>query len=139
MSVMKRARAIDVANRFAKLDIHEDSLISITIHPPHSAKNLSRIEFGLKDDATGRVKILSFQSCANVRFMGDFDVLAHNWHFGNTKALAAKTDAAQLRKFVMPLGVSDRCNRLRILGTLRQLHADVFKGIWFSFLAEHGH
>jgi hypothetical protein len=101
MSVMKRAGAINVANRFAKLDFHDDALISITINPPHSAKNLTRIEFGFKDDATGRVKIPSFQSCANVRFVADFDVLANNWHFGNTKALAAETDPTQMRKFVI--------------------------------------
>ncbi len=44
--------------------------------------------------------MLSFHSCANFRFVMDFDVLADNWYFGNIAASVAKTDVKRISKFV---------------------------------------
>lgn len=97
---MKRADKNAVANRFNKLDFHDDNLTRFTIHPPRDRNNFTRIEFELQEDSTGAVKVLSFHTCANLRFLMDFDVLADNWYGGNTESSIAKTDVARMRKFV---------------------------------------
>lgn len=43
--------------------------------------------------------MLSFHSCANFRFVVDFDVLAYQWFFG-TDGSVAKTDVQRMRRFV---------------------------------------
>jgi hypothetical protein len=97
---MRRTNKDVVADRFSKLDFHDDGLTSLRIHPPQSQNNFTRIEFEFQDDSTDSPKVLSFHSCANFRFVMDFDVLADNWHFGNTEASVAKTEVARMRKFV---------------------------------------
>jgi hypothetical protein len=97
---MKRADKHAVADRFNKLDFHDDALTGLTIHPPRGRNNFTRIDFELQDDSTDAVKVLSFHSCANLRFVMDFDVLADNWCGGNTESSVAKTDVTRMRKFV---------------------------------------
>ena len=97
---MKRAAKGAVADRFNKLDFHDDGLTGLTVQPPRGRNNFTRIEFELQDYSTDSVKVLSFHSCANFRFVMDFDVLADNWHFGNTEACVAKTDLRRMRRFV---------------------------------------
>jgi hypothetical protein len=98
---MKRPASHSQAHqRFNNLDLHDDGLVSVEIHPPGSRRNSTRIAFGLKDDSTGTIKELSFQGCANFQFAADFDVLAQNWHFGNSKAGSAHDDVDRMRKFV---------------------------------------
>ena len=97
---MKNASKDLAAARFSKLDFHDDALISLRIWPPNSRRNSTRIEFEFRDDSTEGIKKLSFKSCANFRFNMDFDVLADNWHFGNTEAFVAKSDHEVIRKFV---------------------------------------
>jgi hypothetical protein len=97
---MKQANKYSIAKRFNALDFHDDSFRSLKILPPRSRNNFTRIEFEFQDDSTGSVKVLSFHSCANFRFIMDFDVLADNWRFGNTEASSADTNVEQMRKFV---------------------------------------
>jgi hypothetical protein len=97
---MKRTDKNAVADRFNKLDFHDDGLTGLAIHPPRGRNNFTRIDFELRDDSTGSVKVLSFHSCANFRFVVDFDVLADNWYGGNTESSVAKTDVARMRKLV---------------------------------------
>jgi hypothetical protein len=100
MASMKKRNKRSVADRFNKLDLHDDALLSMRIHPPHSVSNFSRVEFEFQDDSSGDAKVLSFRSCANFRLVMDFDVLASNWHFGNTEACVANIDVARLRQFM---------------------------------------
>jgi hypothetical protein len=95
---MTRSYKDSLAERFGQLDFHDDGLKSVRIRPPRDRNNFTRIDFELQDDSTGRLKTLSFRSCANFRFVMDFDVVADNWPF-NTRAVAAKTDLS-MRKFV---------------------------------------
>ena len=97
---MQRKGKATVANKFNKLDFRDDALISVKIYPPRSLSNFARIDFELQDDSSGALKVLSFRSCANVRFVMDFDVLASNWRFGNTEASSAKTNISRMRKFI---------------------------------------
>ena len=94
---MKKENA--VAMRFNKLDFHDDALISLRIVLPRSRNNFTRIDFEFQDDSTGAVEVLSFHSCANFRFIMDFDVLADQWYFG-TAASRANTDVERMTKFV---------------------------------------
>jgi hypothetical protein len=97
---MKRWAKVFTADRLNRLNFHDDSFVSLRIHPPRNQNNLSRIEFGFKDDSTGSAKVLSFRTCANFRLVMDFDVLADNWHFGNTKTSVAHADISRMKKFV---------------------------------------
>jgi hypothetical protein len=96
---MNRANKDAVADRFNKLNFHDDALLSLTLHPPRKRNNVTRIVFEFQDDATGSIKVLSFLSCANFRFVMDFDVLADRWYIG-TAGSVAKTDPERMRKFV---------------------------------------
>jgi hypothetical protein len=98
---MKRTNKDAVADRFNKLDFHDDALTSVRIYPPHRRKNFTRIDFELQDDSTEAAKVLSFHTCANFRFITDFDVLADHWYFGNTKASVARTEVKRMRRFVL--------------------------------------
>jgi hypothetical protein len=97
---MKRVNKVAIAGRFNRLDLHDDAFTSLKIYPPRSLSNFTRVDFEFQDDSTGAVKVLSFRSCANFRFIMDFDVLASNWHFGNTEACVAKTEVSRMKKFV---------------------------------------
>jgi hypothetical protein len=88
-----------IAKKFNKLDFHDDVLVSVRIRPPLKRKNLTTIDFQFRDDGTKAVKTLSFQNCANARFVMDFDVLAGQWFFG-TEGSVAKTDVKRMTKFV---------------------------------------
>jgi hypothetical protein len=88
-----------VARKFNRLDFHDDILKLVTIHPSSTARNLTSIDFEVEDHSTRTTKLLSFHSCANVRFSMDFDVLASNW-FANTEGSAADTNAQKMRKFI---------------------------------------
>jgi len=97
---VQRKGKVGIANKFNKLDVHDDTLLSVKIHPPRSLSKFARIIFELQDDSSGAVKVLSFRSCANVRFVMDFDVLASNWHFGNTEGSSANTNISRMRLFI---------------------------------------
>jgi hypothetical protein len=97
---MTRTNNYDVANKFNKLDFHDDAFNTLRIYPPRSRHNFARVEFEFKDDSTESIKVLTFYSCANFRFVTDFDVLGDNWHIGNTKASVANTDVKHMTKFV---------------------------------------
>jgi hypothetical protein len=97
---MKRAAKSAIADRFNRLNFHDDGLTGLTVEPPRGRNNFTRIEFELQDYSTDSVKVLSFHSCANFRFVMDFDVLADNWYGGNTESSVAKTDVTRMRKFV---------------------------------------
>ncbi|MGC1289991.1 MAG: hypothetical protein WA855_01810, partial [Candidatus Acidiferrales bacterium] len=88
-----------VAATFNKQDFHDDALLSVRVHPPRRRSNVTRIDFEFQDDSTGGRKLLSFHSCANLRFMMDFDVLADRWYFG-TSGCVARTDVHRMKKFV---------------------------------------
>jgi len=96
---MKRANKDAVADRFNRLSFHDDALLSVNIHAPRRRNNFTKIDFKFQDDATEAVKTLSFHTCANFRFVMDFDVLAYTWFFG-TEGSVAKTDVQRMRKFV---------------------------------------
>jgi hypothetical protein len=97
---MKQSYKGSLADSFCKLDVHDDALSGFRIQTPRSRKNLTRIDLEFLDDSTGSKKVLSFRTCANLRFVMDFDVLADNWHFGNTELCLARTDVKRLRQFV---------------------------------------
>ena len=99
LGLMKRANKDAVADRFNKLNFHDDALLSLTLHPPRKRNNVTRIVLEFQDDATGSIKVLSFLCCANFRFVMDFDVLADRWYIG-TAGSVAKTDPERMRKFV---------------------------------------
>jgi hypothetical protein len=88
-----------VATKFNKLDFHDDTLIALRVYPPRSRNNLTNIDFEFRDDSTTRRKTLSFRSCANFRFVMDFDVLADQWFFG-THGSRAHADPRSMLKFV---------------------------------------
>jgi len=96
---MKRANKNDVAGRFNTLGFHDDAFISLEIHPPRRRTNVTRIDFKFLDDSTKTLKVLSFHSCANFRFVMDFDVLADRWYFG-TCASEARTNIQRMKQFV---------------------------------------
>jgi hypothetical protein len=96
---MKRAHKNVVVERFNRLDFHDDALLSLKINPPRRRNNSTKIDFEFRDDSTGAVKLLSFLTCANFRFVMDFDVLADRWFFG-TAGSAAKADPQRMRRFV---------------------------------------
>ena len=96
---MKRANKDAIAERFNKLDFHDDALILLRVHPPRTRGNFTKIDFKFRDDSTGSLKMLSFLSCANFRFVMDFDVLADHWYFG-TSGSVAKTNVQAMRKIV---------------------------------------
>ena len=78
LECMKRANKDAVADRFNRLDFHDDALNALKLHPLRSRNDFTRIDFELRDDSTNSVKVLSFHGCANFRFVMDFDVLADN-------------------------------------------------------------
>jgi hypothetical protein len=96
---MNRASKNTVAAKFNKLDFHDDAILSVKIRPPRKRKNFTKIDFEFRDDRTKAVKLLSFRTCANFRFIMDFDVLAYTWFFG-TEGSVAKTDVRLMKKFV---------------------------------------
>jgi hypothetical protein len=57
-----------VIKKFNGLDIHDDDLVSVSVHPPRSRRNSALIDFEFQDDSTGKRKLLSFRGCANVRY-----------------------------------------------------------------------
>ena len=57
---MQRKAKATVANKFNKLDFHDDALISIKIYPPRSLSNFARIDFELQDDSSGALKCCPF-------------------------------------------------------------------------------
>ena len=88
-----------IAEEFNKLDFHDDALVSARIRAPRMRKNLTKIDFQFRDDGTKAIKTLSFQSCANIRFVMDFDALAYTWFFG-VEGSVAKTDVQRMTKSV---------------------------------------
>jgi len=98
---MKRGSKQALIAKFNKLDFHDDVLTGLTVRPPRTRSNFTRIDFEFLDHSTRSGKILSFYSCANFRFVADFDVLADNLNAGNTWASAAKGDVTRMKKFVM--------------------------------------
>jgi hypothetical protein len=84
---------------FAALDLHDDGLIAIRIFGLDSKFQTTRIELELRDDSTERTKILSFSSCANLRYIMDFDVLAANW-FAQTEGTSLTNDPNRKAQFV---------------------------------------
>jgi hypothetical protein len=115
---MNKSRKTSVASEFNKLNFHDDQLTSVRIHPPRSHKNLTRIDFEFQDDTTGKVKVVSFRSCANFRFVMDFDVLADQWWCG-TSAAVAQTDLRRITKLV---AAQRRHWRTKYMPPLRQDH-----------------
>jgi hypothetical protein len=88
-----------VIKRFNDLDLHDDNLLSVTVHPPHSSRNSTRIDFDFQDDSTGGRKLLSFRGCANIRYVMDFDVLSSNW-FAQTKQTVSHAETEKIRKLI---------------------------------------
>lgn len=88
-----------VSRRFNDLDLHDDNLVSVNIHPPRRSRDSARIDFEFRDDSTRRRKSLSFRGCANVRYLMDFDVLASNW-FAQTKQALSHVDPTKMRKII---------------------------------------
>ena len=88
---MSRILKHAIAEEFNKLDFHDDALVSVRIRAPRRRKNLTKIDFQFRDDGTKAIKTLSFQSCANIRFVMDFDALAYTWFFG-VEGSVAKTE-----------------------------------------------
>jgi hypothetical protein len=97
---MKSSRGARLAAKFARLDLHDDNLTSITIDPPHKKTGTATIHIELSHDGTGARKLLSFRRCANLRMNMDFDVLADNW-FAQTKRALASSNLYQLRQLVL--------------------------------------
>ena len=88
-----------IAEKFNKLDFHDDGLSSIKVHSLDKKKNSVTIDFELRDDSSGATKLLSFRGCGNIRYIMDFDVLASNW-FAQTERAASTSDAERMEKFV---------------------------------------
>jgi hypothetical protein len=97
---MHRGRKDSIIAKFNKLDFHDDVLTAVRIHPSRTGSNFTRIEFELLDNIARFAKVLSFRSCANFRFVADFDVLTDNSKAGNTWASTAKGDAGRMKRFV---------------------------------------
>jgi hypothetical protein len=83
---MTRTNNHAVANKFNMLDFHDDVFNSLRIYPPRSRRNFARVELEFKDDSTESVKVLTFYSCANLRFVADFDVLAQEQRCPKSRA-----------------------------------------------------
>lgn len=96
---MRKPFKESVARRFKRLDIHDDNLRLVTLHPPRTKQNLTTIDLELEDDGTGAAKLLSFLGCANLRLSMDFDVLADNW-IAQTQGCSAETNVQKMKKFV---------------------------------------
>jgi hypothetical protein len=97
---VKKSNENSVAARFSELSFHDDNLESVTVYPPPSWDNRTRIDFRLRDDSTGKEKLLSFLGCANIRYVMDFDVMAHN-SFAQTNSSNATVDAGRMKRFVL--------------------------------------
>lgn len=85
--------------QFGKLNLHDDSLKFIAIHPGARGKGGARIDFGFADYRSGSPKSVSFRGCANLRCILDFDVLATNW-FAQTEGVLCSDDARRMERFV---------------------------------------
>lgn len=96
---MKKSSIARVTSRFNNFDFHDDALVSVRICPPSTNTAVARIDFELLDDSSRAKKVLSFRSCANVRFIMDFDVIADNW-FAQTQGTTSQTDMKRPQKFV---------------------------------------
>jgi len=99
MKPMTKNKAEPVVKKFNKLDLHDDGLKAIRIHPLNKRTNSVNVDLEFQDDSTGGVKLLSFRRCGNLRYIMDFDVLAANW-FAQTEKGAATSDGERLRKFI---------------------------------------
>lgn len=92
-------KARHTAARFAKLNLHDDNLLLVEVHPPEKKASYSRVDLHFRDCVSHATKVLSLTGCANIHYVRDFDVLAANW-FGQTKGVICTTDTRKLRGFV---------------------------------------
>jgi hypothetical protein len=88
-----------VIKKFNGLDIHDDDLVSVNVHPPRSRRNSALIEFEFQDDSTGKRQLVSFRGCANVRYLMDFDVLTDN-SFAQTDRASSFGDVGRMAKLI---------------------------------------
>ena len=96
---MKKGKAQNVTQNFRLLDFHDDGLRSIKVCPPQAKVSSARVDLEFRDDSTGATKLLSFRSCANMRHLMDFDVLASNWA-AQTHGTLSVTNVERMKKFV---------------------------------------
>lgn len=94
-----RKRDKSSSGQSADLNLHDRNLVSVTVRLPKSRTNTTRIEFLFRDDESGQPKRLSFEGCANIRYIMDFDVLTANW-FAQTERFDREADPIRMRRFV---------------------------------------
>jgi hypothetical protein len=85
--------------KFALVDLDDDNLVCVKISAPSTRTNITNIDFEFRDDATGAKKVLSFDGCANLRYIMDFDVLANNW-VAQTELTKCNADTKKMKAFV---------------------------------------
>jgi hypothetical protein len=144
---MRTPHPREVVAEFNKLDLHDDGLASINVHPPPNRSNSAVVELQFRDDETGAVKILSFRDCANASYVMDFDVLASNW-FAQTERARALNETERMQRFVrgqlghwhvkyMPPSPKDKPIRKKLLAIKRYaLFRITFFGGTFEILAK---
>jgi hypothetical protein len=97
---MRRTHTRSAAERFADLDLHDDGLISVSIRLRSRKTSFATIELAFRDDSNGDTKLLSFESCANVRHIMDFDVMEDN-RFAQTERTSSTIDTERMKKLIL--------------------------------------
>jgi hypothetical protein len=99
-------RAERTAQRFRRLNFHDDTLIELRVLPSHHRRKKLRgnnvrsvVELCLYRYWENTYRVIRFHRCANLRVAVDFDVLADNLP-PNTSYVDADTNKARMRRLI---------------------------------------
>lgn len=95
-----------IAERFRRLNFHDDTLVDLRVIPVnHAERSLrgrnvkSTVELTLNRYRRDESRVIRFYRCANLRVALDFDVLADNLP-PNTFCVAAATNQLRMRRLI---------------------------------------
>ena len=95
-----------IAQRFRRLNFHDDTVIDLRVLPSHHRRRKLRgknvksvVEVCLYRYWENTYRVIRFHRCANLRIALDFDVLADNLP-PNTSYVGADTNKVKMRKLI---------------------------------------
>ena|SRR5215469_15008062 len=140
-------RAELIAQRFRRLNFHDDTLIELRVLPAHHDKKRLRgrnvksiVELRLFRYWENTSRLIQFHRCANLRVSIDFDVLADNLP-PNTSHVGADTNQMRMRRLIksqkadwdvtyeFPDAWHPMTEKLRSLGDLVYFRVQLFGGV----------
>lgn len=86
---------IQIAEKFAAIDAHDDTVEGFSFHPPAKRGSKSKVNVTLFRHWKNTRRLFTFTGCANIEVVVDSDVLKDNAP-NNTYSLEATADASEI-------------------------------------------